>query len=169
VKPLSLILTLVIVAMSACQVGAPQKHQTNETKNVEEAKPASEPAEKQRWDLASGPIAYSPICENFRAPELPNPVPDQGVVPAFLFSVGGAPPEEVESVRSGLMQNGFAVAGGTVTINGTEILFASGDGGVLKTQEMADRLFDRICGLNTDHVKLVAARYNDLAEANRMN
>jgi hypothetical protein len=168
-RPLSLTLALVVVAMSACHVEAPRKEETNATKNVEEPKPASGPTEKQRWDLASGPIAYSPICENFRAPELPNPVPDEGVVPAFLFSVGGAPPDEVENVRSGLMQNGFAVGGGTVTINGTEILFAAGNGGVLKTQEIADRLFDRICGLNSDHVKLVAARYNDVTEANRMN
>jgi hypothetical protein len=156
--------------MSACRPAAPQRQQqTNETNNIEEAKPAPGPTEKPRWDLASGPIAYSPICEEFRAPELPNPVPDAGVVPAFLFSVGGAPADEVDKLRSGLMQNGFAVAGGTVTINGTEILFAAGDGGVLKTQEVADRLFDRICGLNTDQVKLVAARYNDVAEPTRMN
>ncbi|HEX6661820.1 MAG TPA: hypothetical protein VF067_08135 [Sphingomicrobium sp.] len=166
-KPRILTLALAIVAMSACRADAPE--QARDTKNAGVTEEAPGPTEKPRWEMASGTIAYQPICESFRAPELPSPLADAGVVPAFLFSVDGAPADEVDAVRQGLMQNGFTVAGGTVTINGTEILFASGDGGVLKTQDMADRLFGAMCGLETEHVKLVAARYNAIDEANRMN
>lgn len=66
-----------------------------------------------------------------------------------------------------LYQNGFALSGGPVSINRAWILLAVGEG-VLKTQAMADRLFNVMCALQFKHIKLVHARYNLIAEKTRM-
>jgi hypothetical protein len=125
------------------------------------------PSPPPRWKLPEGKIAFQPICGKFRAPLLEN-VPPEGLVPAYLFAVNGASADEINRMAQALHQNGFAVAtDGYPSINGVWIFFAVGEG-VLKTQAMADRLFNLMCTLQFDHVQLVHVRYNSAAEKTRM-
>ena len=125
------------------------------------------PAAKPRWDLPEGRIAFRPICATHSAPILRD-VPPEGLVPAYLFGVNGASAEEIRRMTNALRNNGFGVPSeGYPAINGTWILCALGDG-VLKTQAMADRLFNVMCSLEFEHIHLVHARYNAPGERNRM-
>ncbi len=123
----------------------------------------------QRWvlkDKNDGQIALRPICADYWAPTLDEAV-DGGLVPVFLFKVDGATMNAQQKLRRRLVGNGFAVPDGTVTINGTKIVFAVGEG-VLKTQRMADQLYRAMCRLEQNHIRLVHVRFNDISEANRM-
>lgn len=126
-------------------------------------------AQKPRWKLPKGRIAYRAICADFRAPAVPDPMPPEGVIPAFLFAVDKASDEHIENHRSLLNANGFAVGDGTVTINEIKILFATGDGGVLKTQRSTDRLYAVMCEADGPQIQMVAMRLNDVSEPTRMS
>ena len=121
-----------------------------------------------RWKLPNAPIiTFKPICADYRAAKLPENARRDGVSPAYLFDVGRATPDDMILLKRGLFDNGFAISGGTVTINGTKILSAFGEG-VLRTQAMADRLYPVICALERGSIRLVHARYNQASETNRM-
>jgi hypothetical protein len=128
------------------------------------------PVSERRWGLqvvADRDYALQPICGEYRAPLLAD-VPTEGLVPVYLFGVNGASSDEINRIWKALRQNGFAVSHqGYTAINGVWIMFAVGQG-VVKTQAMADRLFNLMCALQFEHVHLVHARYNPISNKSRM-
>lgn len=124
-------------------------------------------ADKQRWQMPEGQVRYAPICSSYAAPAL-GEVPQGGVIPVFLFSVRGASPEQEAELRAALASNSMIVAPGLTRINGTNILFAAGDGRV-REQKTADAVFKAMCRSESPNIRLVHARYNLPADVNRMN
>ena len=126
------------------------------------------PTVADRWELPEGKISFNPICGSHRAPALGPSAPPEGLVPAVSFEVNGATTKEVEILMIALRNNGFlAAADGFFAINGVSILFAVGDG-VLKTQAMADRVYDMLCRLESENIRLVHLRYNEISESRRV-
>jgi hypothetical protein len=126
--------------------------------------------ELPRWQihyLVDSDVAYvfTPICATHRAPAL-GKVPPEGLSPTYLFDVTGASGTEMIRLITALRQNAFRVDNNYTSIDGTWTLQADGMG-VLKTQDMADRLFRLMCALEFPHARLVHARYNSLAEQGR--
>ena len=165
-SPRVLLLALVGAVLASC--GVPKRHDpangANETNNASETGSSA----RTRWALPDvSPVAFRPICADFDAPSLGDPIATQGMVPVYLFGVDGASDEDQAKLREGLIANGFAVGDGSVTINQTKVVFAVGQG-LIKTQAMADRLYQAMCGLDQGNIHLVHARYNDPSEPNRM-
>jgi hypothetical protein len=142
--------TVLALALSACATPARMHNE----------------AQKPRWELPNGRIAFRPICGTYGAPLLGD-VPTEGLTPVYLFGVNGASADEINRMAQALHHNGFATSNGYAAINGMWILFAAGQG-VVKTQAMADRLFGMMCALQFEHVQLVHARYNLASEKSRM-
>ena len=122
---------------------------------------------RQRWELPEGKINFKHICASYRAPAL-GKVPPDGLVPAVSYSVNGASAAEIEGVTIALLNNGFSpAADGYFSINGHWILFAAGKG-TLRTQRMADRLYEALCELESTNVRLIHLRYNEISESRRV-